>query len=419
MKNLSVVRLSYDNKDRVKFQIIAEFLRLAGIYVDEDCRTLSRFTDAANDDNEFTFYYEIEPVQGDIKYWSINLQKDVLNEFLYDYGEKIGEESALYEALDNLQPIFLKNELFKASLTLQYFKYDNQMTLKDGELFYKAANEIEKLLQSEGFYHNPNMRYARIYCFQKVNLSRTLCKKPIAKFVNFLADDCLELIKEFPDFSNVWVLLGLCYDIMQEKSWEVINAFKHALEKVGSLPFSSSIYYWLGKRYERLQIFEDEAEDAYKRAYGVAHKYRNIYKLGMARENRKDWEHAVKYYKECLEFLKKKNYYWDLLEVEYFYKTSIRLGYLYIYKLEQYNLGIKILWKALEFRDGLKDSMGNIKANDYISLSYQIYGNNALQYLQIVIRRMAIRQVYLYLSEAFEILSMPERSENYRKLAND
>lgn len=419
MKNLSVVRLSYDNKDRVKFQIIAEFLRLAGIYVDEDCRTLSRFTDAANDDNEFTFYYEIEPVQGDIKHWSINLQNIVLNKFLNDFREKNGEESALVEALDNLKPIFLKYELFKASLTLQYFKYNNKRTLEDGEFFHSAANDIEKLLQSDGFYHNPNMRYARIYCFQKANLSRTLCKKPIAKFVNYLAEDCLELIKEFPDFSNVWVLLGLCYEIMQEKSWEVINAYKHALEKVGRLPFSSSIYYWLGKRYERLQIFEDETEDAYKRAYGVAHKYRNIYKLGMARENRKDWEQAADYYKECLEFLKKKNYYWDLLEVEYFYKTSIRLGYLYIYKLEQYNLGIKILWKALEFRDELKKGMGNIKENNYISFAYQIYGNNALQYLQIVIQRMAIRQVYLYLSAAFEALSMPEISETYRTLAND
>lgn len=416
MKNLSVVRLSYDNKDRVKFQIIAEFLRLAGIYVDEDCRTLSKFTNDAKEDDEFTFYYEIEPVQGDIKYWDIDLQKNVLDEFLYDYGEKIGEESALFEALDNLKPIFLNCELFKASLTLQYFKYDNQMTFKDGELFHNAANDIEKLLQSDGFYHNPNMRYAELYCFQKVNLSCGLCKKRAIKLD--LAEACLDLLNEFPDFSNVWVLLGLNYELVKEKSWEVINAFDHALEDVGHQRFSSSIYYWKGKRYEQLKLYPEEMESAYAKAYTLVKKYRNIYKLGIASENRKKWKEAAVYYQECLKFLKIKNYYWDLLELEYFYKTSIRLGYLYIFKLDQFHLGIRQIWEALDFRKNLKQGLE--KENKLTSFAYRVYGpKKVYEYLQLVLGRMKRNQAYSYLSTAFESLNMLEESEKYRMLANE
>lgn len=408
MKKISAIKLSYDNADRVKFQLYAEFFRFLGIYVWECCTSLEDFFGEGKSlaDGDDVIYYFVEPDNGDDLYMDSGKQDNLIGTLREDTAIA-GLDDDFLAAFDALSGIFVENGLFTAALTLQYFRYNNKKTEEAGATFEKASHLIESKISEAAFTGNRYMSYARLYCLQKSNLSSVLCNQSLAVLESDLVRQCLSLLKNHPDFSNVWTLIGMIYEKSNGKSRELLAAFENALQMTGDRPYVSSIYYWMGKRYETLKLYDNAMENAYRKAYQCAPKYRVIYKMGIAMERLGDWEKAVNYYDKCLRFLELKEKYLDPLEMEYYFKTHIRAAFILITKQEKFGRGILHIEQALRYREELEETL---KTGDrYSEFARHIYGEEYHDFVLLAFERMNPERAYQYLSIAYSRLGVKKK----------
>jgi len=408
MKKISAIKLSYDNADRVKFQLYAEFFRFLGIYVWEYCTSMECFFGEGKllADDEDVIYYSVEPDSRNNPEMDFGRQETLLR-ILRNDVVMVGLDDDFLAAFDVLSEIFAGNNLFTAALTLQYFRYNNEKTKEAGISFEKAASEIDHKIKEKVYVDNRYMIYAKLYCLQKSNLSSVLCNQTLAVLESDLVRQCLSLLKDHPDFSNVWTLIGMIYEKSNGKSRELLAAFENALQMTGDRPFVSSIYYWIGKRYETLKLYDNAMENAYRKAYKCAPKYRVIYKMGIAMERLREWEKAVNYYDECLRFLELKEKYLDLLELEYYFKTHIRAAFILITKQEKFGRGILHIEQALRYREELEETL---KTGDgYSEFARQIYGGEYQDFVSLAFERMNPERAYQYLSIAYSRLGVKKK----------
>lgn len=413
MGDLTTVTLIYDNNDRIEYQLYAEFLRLAGVYVSETLRMQGdSVINEQQNAGEGAWVYKIKslPVT---KYNDYDI---CLTELKKDLQADMAETN-FFACYDELKSIFLEENLLQSSVTLQYFRMKDDLVEEAGRRFENAAQKIERLIKSNnGNDRNRHLRYASIYCWQKANLAYHLCGRPIAVYVDILAGECMSLMDDFPDFSNAWVLLGFIYEFLNDKIRESLDAFDQALFVIGNERYASSVYYWMGRRCERYHTLQHKSEASFTRAYQLQPKYRNIYKMSAMYERQGDYPKTVEYLKECLKALRLRNGFMDPLEQEYYYKVSVRLGYIYIMHLQDYTNGILYEKQALAFRKEIADGIKS--ANAVTNYYFYMYGNTeAPKYIKLGLERMAVSQPYRYLAKAYGELKFSKEAEDYRKLS--
>lgn len=406
-KNFTSILLRYKNKNRILYQTYAEFLRLAGIYVCEDIYEADEEDKWAEFD--FSIRYEIPEDEIEIGNGEERALKNLKNELsLVDGDDVFGEGSDLYICYDDIRKIFVKNYLLTSSVTLQYFRMESKLVEEAGENFARAADEFVELIKKRADYQsNRHIRYAKLYCKQKANLAQYFCGNSVFYYVNNLAEEGLGIMKQFPDFSNAWVLLGLVYEISKDYGRDAIDAFQRAIALVNNQPYAANIYYWLGKRYEEYDSLYNMSDESYQAAYNVVPKYRNAYKVAVSYMQKGKWEQALLYFDKALQLLEIKGDFKDPLEQEYYFKVNLHIGYIFLQK-EEYDNTINSVDKALTLRKGLENT-----EKKYIDFYDQIYGGKSDEYRALELQRMGIRQAYLYKATALQKMNQSGQAEKY------
>ena len=403
MSNKESVLLSYENKDRVAYQALAEFLRLLGFFVCEDVRyEADSEPEFEINVNDYDLCYMVDSTSP-IDYVGITeylLAKDM------DWDM---QRSICYE---QLYSIYSRCNLLQASVTLQYYRIKHEEIKNAGDNFVQAADALELLIKANpGVDGIEQIRYAKLYCKQKANLAYFLYGGPVAYYVNDLAAEGLALVKEYPWFANAWALLGFIYEISKDYAQDAVDAFQRAIDMVGEKPYISSLYYWLGRRCEDYDALIQSQYDAYQRAYKLMPKYRNIYKIARMYLVKADWNNALKYFEECLEKIEKKGTYLDPLEQEYYFKVNVHISYIYL-KLKDYYNAIIRANRALDYSKQIAK-----RADGYVSFYQNIYGvANANKYINITVSHMQPRQIWNYLAIAYQESGMQEEADRYWNL---
>lgn len=417
MNKFASVELSYENDRRMDYQLFAEFLRLAGVYVYEYNKTVDSDKIAEIEtDAECTGRYEI--LSEDLSEAADARAKlRVLHQKLRD----VISQTALEECYEKLEEIFLKHGLLQAGVNLQYFRAitehsDMKGVLEEaGDRFEAAADDLVAAIKENPVYENNcHMRYARMFCKQKANLAKYLCKQSVVYEVKELASESLLFLGDFPDFSNGWVLLGFIYEISKTYTRDAIDAFQRALKQEGEKKYMYSVYYWLGKRCEEYEFLEEETDEIYRKAHGYMPKYRNTYKLARSAYRKQDWQEALARFDECLGYLEGKDNYLDPLEQEYMFKVNIHKSYIYLEKKDYYN-AILNANAALELREGIV--AGESMPNQYTRFYFEMYGDEAGKMIGLAEKKMSSRQAYQYLARAYREIDMPKEADEYLKLA--
>lgn len=420
MKEFSIAVLKYNNADRLTYQVCAEFLRLSGIWIWEQLTAIENSISEIDLENEpDIFVYDISELRNQIrkeKYlvYDVTIQKNIIT----GLGMAWRDKGFILE-VNKILEVFLKYNLFTASLTLQYFrKENNYLVEKAGKYFEEAAKEFDEILKREKV-KPKHLWYAKLYCWQKANLAADLCDNQIPMFVDVLSDECDALLDQYKNFHNVHVLIGMVNDIVSDEVEKSINEYNMAANRMSrdngiTYPILASIYYWIGKRCEGYNTAVSIMKKAYDMAYKASkYKYRIIYKKAIMSIYDEQYEKAVRYFEECIECLNKKNNYWDPLEQEYYFKTKIQIAYYRLIKFKEPESCIINLNDAFELYDKLEQGRKSDLKNVYTAIYWDIFGEEKDAYLDEELKRMNRNQAYIYYAKACEDLNEFDEAQKW------
>lgn len=408
MAEIKSVLLAYTNKNRVLYQKCAEFFRFIGLYVGEKVRKKQNLEIDKDESIQFDIELDIDN----------NNFEGIISKFknAYDNPNTVKNIGTILE-------IYNKHKILQASMTLQYFCINHPVVKKAGKLFENAANELEKYYNNncEQTEKNYFIRYAKLYCKQKANLAKFLTKDYLYYSVDELIEENLALQKDFPEYSNIWVLMGLICEISKEHKMECIEALKKARDAVGNKPYAVNILYRLGKNSEGIEIFRDLKYSSYENAYNIMPTYRNIYKIAQQYMKLEIWDLAIKYFKECLEKIKDdRKEYLDPLEQEYCFKVKAHLSFLYTQK-EEYSQAIRYANEALDLKEEIYEQLDEHKISGCNRIYYEIYteeregkryvlaeGLDPEELIELELNRMASKALYERLAISYQRLGMDD-----------
>ncbi len=424
MKVAETFVLQYTNSNRVEFQYYAEFLRLAGIYVWEYLKDIySKKAGAAMDFGD-AVVLDVDEIlcqmdeKDQVHSWA-NLYACLPDAVKEEQKQKDlnVETNELLTALLLLNPVYEKNNLLASVTALQYFRIESDEIREAANHFAKAANGLENLIAAdEVLFNNRYLRYAVLYCKQRANLGRWICRQPLLEFADLLADECLVLAKKYPDFSNAWVLRGLAFETSERHSKDAVEAFRQGAMSVGKVPYASSIYYWIGKRCEGYKEVDKMlmTDWAYEHGYKLEPKYRLCYKMAFVNERWYRWEEVDDYYKKCMAYIAVKGNFLDPLEQEYCYKSAIRAAYNCLAHLRNAGKAIELLQIAERLRENIKDGMSAV--SEYTKYYFDLYGDRAQKFIELQLGRMGTLQMYQYFAKAYQIVENREKAIYYSDL---
>lgn len=393
------ILLSYSNKNRLEYQKYAEFFRFIGIYVCEDLKDDSELALSIRK-NFFSLRYDIDQLVND----------NIDFESFFDSSQNlIGND----DIIKKLWQTFQIQELLQASVTLQYFYMRAEEVLIAGKHFMVAAKELGDYIEQnkDACENNQYIRYAKLYCEQKANLAKHVCGENLEYPIERLADEGFLILSKFPWFSNVWMLIGLIFEIEPQYTRNAIDAFQNAIKDIQDEPYASSIYYRLGKKCETVQELKNLENQAYQKAYQVMPKYRNIYKVARKYMDLEEWKEAENYFKQCLNKLALKKDYMDPLEQEYYYKINSHLGHISIME-RKYEKTIEYALEALDFRDAIYEALSD-RQNPYVRIYFQIYSEKAYEMVVLELKRMGSKHLYRYLAIAYQNLGNQRIADQY------
>ena len=418
MKEVVAVKISYGDKDRISFNFYAELFRLLGFYVEEDpteeekrdysYQLCLRISDDLSENGDTVC---IQP--GYLRDWNMSRSDEAILEGVSAALDRIQDWCDDHDKffpctfVKQILPIYVKNNVLKGAMQLQYYRIKTRLHQETERIFQNTLKELEALEQDSQY-----LSYAKLYCKQKANLSCYFQKeKPLDYAIHTLVDDCDDLIRQYPDFSNAKVLKGMICERSNDGLKMAINSYRKALDQVGEKPFASHIYYWVGLLYEKFINNQKDAAYAYRRSYQLKRKYRNIYKVGYMAEKETDYSRAVDYYKECVEFLEKKiRGNMDPLEIEYYFKTGVLISFQSQRHLEDYAQAIDYGNRMMRFYEQ--------EFSDKPSRHFEYwYGPDALTYQELSERRLKCKKLYECLAIAYRESGNMEESEKYWKLA--
>lgn len=429
---LKAVRIIHNIKTRIDFSFLAEFFRLAGIYVIEcidndedvssyqntpDCFDITVDTCGSNNASEYgpaVDFYKIKNIAGGdglIRLWNENVQKNVLRNVLVQMALLLKKEPP-GAGWETLIQNYVAYNLMLHSLNLQYYSKKPSYAIKNVQnVFYALQRDLESDLKLISI-NNPErkyLEYAKIYSKVKVNAGCKFMNQGFEFPIEELADECRECMNRYPDFSNLKVLLGLCYEYKPVYAPMAIRALVSALEEENQYCYSSHIYYWIGKQYEAYTANWEDSVNSYKRSFKRRHKYKNMYKLAVAHRVACDYEDAISSFTWIIDKLKEKiklNML-DPLEVEYYFKSKAMIATIYFSDLKDY-LG------AIEHGESLIRNYNQlVDADDYYN---QLYGNEADNYRRLTKQRFDTKRVRSILYYSYHYLGLEEKALQYMNM---
>lgn len=429
---LKAVRIIHNIITRIDFSFLAEFFRLAGIYVVECIDNDSDESPYQNTENCFNITidtcgsgqaFELGPALDfrkikiginnieNIREWNQKQQMRALEEVLAETAFLLGEKPP-GKVWDILIREYVMNDLMLHSLDLQYyFKRSSSAIVDVQNAFYAVQRDLESWLERLNNY-DPEyqyLEYAKIYSRVKVNAGCKFMKQGFEFPIEELAAECIECINRYPDFSNLKVLLGLVYEYEPIYAPMAIRAFARALEEEDEYCYSSHIYYWLGKQYEAYQANWTDSVNSYKASYKRRPKYKNVYKLAIAHRVAGEYEEAIDSFMWIIDKLQEKiklNML-DPLEMEYYFKSKTMISIIYFSDLKDY-LG------AIEHGEDLLRNFNQIiNRNRFYR---QLYGVEEERYKHLTRQRLETKRIRSILYYSCHYLGLEGKAVRYMNM---
>lgn len=425
MERIESVKIIYNDKDRIFYNFFAELFRLIGLYVEEvlledgqdifgekdgDSQNLILSMISSTETEDENVFY-VDP--GKFGRWDMSRSDEEMLgparemvEHLRKWLE-IRELQFPCEMVKQVLPIYIKNNVLKGAMQLQYYRMKTDIHQESERIFVDTYEDLKSLGEESEY-----LTYAKIYCRQKANLSCYFqVEKPLHYAINALVKECGNLIEQHPYFTNAWVLMGMLCERSSDGLKMAIDSYKNALTRIGHKSFASHIYYWVGLLYEKFSDRHGDAVYAYRRAYQLRRKYRNIYKLGFMAEKEENYQEAVSYYKECVGVLEQRiRGNMDPLEVEYYFKTGVLICFHSQRNLEDYTQAIKYGLKMLDFY------RQEFSENPNSHFQY-FYGTEAEKYQKISENRLKCKRLYQCLAIAYRETGDERTSMEYWALS--
>lgn len=469
MENLRALKIIHDRRNRVLYNVIAEFFRFCGVFVLEE-RTDYLFKYDQADDTQFIIVLSKETVPGieqkkptykiDTTDYEIleNLTleqaqfkkepvvREIENLFSNIFDEMINNGMQIpREMIQELLSVFLKSDVVIAASDLQYYRMISKIHEKSKKIFEDTIKKLESMKEIFSYLGDFSLveqkdsdrqayfvyHYALLYCKQKENLAcwflkageynqrrgnGELCNENgfvrevrLKYRVSELFGDCKKLIEQYPQNANLYVLLGMITERASDGCQIAADAYQQALKMVGKQPYASHIYYWLGWVNERQGGNMSEAKKAYANAYLLQKKYRNIYKVAVMYERERNYERFREYLVMCCENLTMgKEIKMDPLEMEYYCKTCILLCIRSLQYRNDADTAIQYGEEVLEF---YRKHIQEDEAEEFQSF----YGEEANVYRAESQERISFRMVYETLAVAYQMKEDMEKSDEYRR----
>lgn len=460
MKKLRIIKIIHDRKNRVLYNIIAEFFRFIGVFVLEDAPGYLSETQKKDDtqfiicltENELNLssisnekpYYSIVVNKGKLNNENISnltLQKTALGNAQIDLEmlilsifQKI-QNSGITVPMDtitSLLTIYLNANIVIAASNLQYYRIVSAMHKESREIFLNAVKELDSLWKNKRTQKGFHYYYSLLYCKYKVNLACWFWKNGeynrqrgdgemcdengFRREVNLvfkvydLVEECKRLIMIYPQEPNLYVLLGLITERASDGYSIAVEAYTHALQTIGEQPYASHVFYWLGWVHERNEGNLLDVKRAYANAYLLQKKYRNIYKVAVMYEQENKWSRFFEYLVKCkteLEKLYNQNVKLDPLEIEYYCKVCLLLCIRSWQYLNDADAAIRYGEELLEF---IKTHIVEDEKGEFRSL----YGDEYSKYQEESKNRIGLKQIHETLTEAYRENGDMENSEFHR-----
>lgn len=447
-KPFIAIKIIHDIKNRLVYNLYAEFFRLFGIYIgegyadeyseqdyEEDFKCFNAFLCINTEETGGSIFVQKKYENGEIirinaESYSfpngMDTEEDGVKEALQkkmeivlsEVAEMSGKRGYLFpfSLMREGVPFYLECNVMRAAMLLQYYRRPLDCHKNSQKSFQRILECLDNIKRSEKYKEFQNeswyMEYARIYCKQKVNLSCYYQENGILEYeIDELIAECEKLIESRTEFSNTKVLLGMICDKSDRHRHYAAQSYLEAIRQEGNMCYAAHIYYWIGLLYESHVECREDAQKAYDMAYKLKKKYRNIYKKARMSGKEKDFEQEVHYYKECLENLEKRiPLCMDPLEAEYYFKTGVLTCVDCTAYLDRYEEAVEIGEKVLKFYEEYYEK------DSYKDFLY-FFGKDAQKYRNISLRRIRCQKVYEGLSVAYRELGNKERSKYYKNLA--
>ena len=288
------------------------------------------------------------------------------------------------EALKKIASVFVQYKLSEAGNTFNYF-YDNAEVVQEAQDRYvDAILDLEK----DKNFEDGQSKY---YIYTRVNLARTI--NETCSFLNqkllFDTEKCMQALDKAltldSTFANVYVLKGFLNEIDPRYKNNCGSYYQKAIKEIGERPYTSYLYYRLGRFYEKVKKDWNQAEIYYRKSIEMNQDtYRAIYKIMLIERKEKKYIEAIESCKRIRNILyeKSSNNYLQRKEYEYLIKAYHNEWVIY----GKYLHDERKASQALSERDNLCEKI-RMEHNEMYS---QIYGSNAKKFLDLTYEKFKL-----------------------------
>lgn len=387
------VKIIHDELVGGEARFLADYFRLAGIYVSE-CTLRSNekagdFSAVIVIDKGLTqeeiskvneLYKNVFFIRPLVSFANKTIKETYLNSLLRRLEKTIPDMCKNdRRVLRTIAYIYVKHDLLYYRYAYSYFYEKKELVQETQNKFVEAFIELSTLLKQ--YNKNVYMIYAKMMLARYINETCAFLKQ------SFLFDTgkCLEELDEAlelePYFSNIYFLKAVLAEMDEEFKYESEAYYAMAVKNLPEVYFASYSYYRFGRYCEKVLKQEGRAKEYYERAIGInSREYRAYYKLILIAKKEKKYKEAIEYCKLICSILKRKkdNNYLHPREYEYLFKA-----YLEMTKIYRNNwTDVKALEEALRNRNSVCPNVGNN------GIYTQIFGADAQKFLQLTAERL-------------------------------
>lgn len=387
------VKIIHDELVGGEARFLADYFRLAGIYVSE-CTLRSNekagdFSAVIVIDKELTqeeiskvneLYKNVVYLNSLVSFTNKIIKKGYLDNLLKMLAKTIPDiwENDQF-VLEKIADIYVKHDLLYYRYVYSYFYEKKELVQETQNKFVDAFIELSTVL--EEYDKNVYMIYAKMMLARYINETCVFLRQ------SFLFDTgkCLEELDNAlelePYFSNIYFLKAVLAEMDEEFKYESEAYYAMAVKNLPEVYFASYSYYRFGRYCEKVLKQEGRAKEYYERAIGInPREYRAYYKLILIAKKEKRYKEAIEYCKLICSILKRKkdNNYLHPREYEYLFKA-----YLEMTKIYRNNwTDVKALEEALRNRNSVCPGVGNN------GIYTQIFGADAQTFLNLTAERL-------------------------------
>lgn len=263
--------------------------------------------------------------------------------------------------------------------------------------FLEVVTDLELLKESK------YLKYACLYCKYLSQQYR----------VEDLADEGLMLLTSYPEFSNIWVLIGLIFS--ETNTRNTLDAYQNALNSMKNKTYASGTYFLYGKKCEQIDGLEEVKNNAFTKADAYYKNYRSEYKLALGYLKKETIKKAREYFCVSLSLLENHLNSLTPREQEYYFYDLSNLSYVSILE-NDYEKAIHYAQMALDFRDEIYEDKMKFYRVFYSDAKER---KEAIMYL---VKKLSSTSLYRYLGIAYQKLGLEKKALAYfeivRKLEN-